>query len=254
MLTVRDLSAWVGIGTRRRPILCEVDLDVAAGSCLAVIGASGAGKTTLARAITGLHRPTRGKIVLHGAPLNPWVGRRIGDQRRRLQLVPQDPLGTLNPSRTVGAAIGRPLRLHRRVSPSEVTCGVETLLSQVGLPAAFARRYPHELSGGQRQRVSIARALAADPDVLLCDEVTSALDPGTAAAIMTILGRLRTDHRLALVLISHDLRLVAEHSGTVLVLDEGRAIEAGPTTTVLGAPTEPVTASLISGLRASAPT
>jgi peptide/nickel transport system ATP-binding protein len=216
------LTARVSAHVRSGPVLTDVGLAVARGGAVAVVGPSGAGKTTLARALVGLHRRTAGSLVLGGTPLPLALGRRTRDQRRRIQLVPQDPLGALNPSRTVGATLARPLRLHRRRGD------VVDLLGQVGLPASFTGRYPHELSGGQRQRVSIARALAAEPDVLLCDEVTSALDPGTAASVMDLLAALRAERGLGLVVISHDLRLVAAYTDTVVVLEEGRVVRTGP--------------------------
>ncbi|MER5459906.1 ABC transporter ATP-binding protein [Streptomyces sp. NPDC002668] len=232
---------------RRVPVLHDVDLAVVAGSSTGIVGASGSGKTTLVRAIVGLHRPSGGTVTLDGVRLTPSAHGRTREQRRRVQLVPQDPLGTLNPSRTVGAAIGRPLRLHRRADREQVPARVLELLEHVGLPANFADRYPHELSGGQRQRASIARALAADPDVLVCDEVTSALDAPTAGAIVDLLEGLQDSRGLALVLISHDLRLVASRTDSLLVLSAGRAVESGPTQQIFTSPAHAVTASLMAG-------
>ncbi|MGI5350572.1 ABC transporter ATP-binding protein [Streptomyces sp. CA-250714] len=239
-------AAFVRRG-RRTPVLHDIGLTVAAGSSTGIVGASGSGKTTLVRAIVGLHRPTSGTVTLDGLRLAPSAHSRTREQRRRLQLVPQDPLGTLNPSRTVGATIGRPLRLHRRTSREQYAARVLELLEHVGLPANFADRYPHELSGGQRQRAAIARALATDPDVLVCDEVTSALDDGTATAVMDLLEELRDSRGLALILISHDLRLVADRTDSLLVLSAGRAVESGPTAQMFSSPTHPVTAGLVAG-------
>ncbi|MGG7572828.1 ABC transporter ATP-binding protein [Streptomyces sirii] len=246
-LTVSGLHAAFTRRGGRHPVLHGIDLTVAAGSSTGIVGASGSGKTTLVRAMVGLHRPTGGAVTLDGVRLAPTAQSRTREQRRRLQLVPQDPLGTLNPSRTVGAAVGRPLRLHRRTSRGQTAARVLELLEQVGLPAHFADRYPHELSGGQRQRVSIARALAADPDVLVCDEVTSALDAGTATAIMDLLEDLRDSRGLVLILISHDLHLVADRTDTLLVLSGGRSVESGPTARLFASPAHPVTAALVSG-------
>jgi peptide/nickel transport system ATP-binding protein len=226
LLTARGVSAWVTRRGARVPILNGVDLDVGRGAAVAVVGQSGAGKTTLARALAGLHPHTAGQITLGGTVLRPGVRRRTRDQRRRVQLVPQDPLGALNPRRTVGETVARPLVLHGLAARTAVPGRVEELLHQVGLPPEYARRYPHELSGGQRQRVSVARALAAQPDVLLCDEVTSALDPATAEAIMTLLGETRRASGLVLVVISHDPALVARHTDRVVVLDAGSVTRA----------------------------
>ncbi|HLL34124.1 MAG TPA: ABC transporter ATP-binding protein [Streptomyces sp.] len=247
VLEVRDLR--VVFGRRRRgtaPALDGVGLTVAPGGATGIVGASGSGKTTLVRAVVGLQPVTSGTLRLDGRPLSTGLRGRAREQRRRIQLVTQNPLGALNPSRTIGAAIGRPLRLHRRCPPSQAPGRVADLLEQVGLPPAFADRYPHELSGGQRQRVAIARALAADPDVLICDEVTSALDSATAEAIMDLLTRLREDRGTALVLISHDLPLIAERTDTVTVLDAGRVAESGPTAQVFAAPSHPATRALLS--------
>ncbi|MEU3959528.1 ABC transporter ATP-binding protein [Streptomyces buecherae] len=247
LLTVRDLGAVVGPRRARRTVLRGVTLALPAGGSIGIVGVSGSGKTTLARAVVGLHKPTSGTVALRGTSLAASVHGRSRDQRRRLQLVPQDPLGALNPSVTAGAAIARPLRLHHRTGGADARARVAELLEQVALPADFADRYPHELSGGQRQRVSIARALAARPDVLVCDEVTSALDGETATAIMDLLVALRERHGLALALISHDLRLIGDRTDTVLVLDAGRTVETGPTERVFRAPEHAVTQALLAG-------
>ncbi|MEU7657588.1 ATP-binding cassette domain-containing protein [Streptomyces lincolnensis] len=232
----------------RTPVLHGVGLDVAAGGSVGVVGVSGSGKTTLLRTLVGLHRPTAGTVTLDGTRLSPAAQGRSRDQRRRLQLVPQDPLGTLNPSRTIGATLRRPLLLHGRTDRARASEGVLELLQSVGLPAAFADRRPHELSGGQRQRAAIARALAADPDVLICDEITSALDADTAVAVMDLLARLREQRGLALVLVSHDLRMVADRTDTLVVLSEGRVVESGPTARLFASPSHPVTAALATGV------
>jgi peptide/nickel transport system ATP-binding protein len=220
VLSARGLSAWIG-----KPggpaIIRDVDLDLPAGSALAIVGPSGSGKTTLVRAIVGLHHPATGQLTLADAPLNLRGSRRSREQRRRIQLVPQDPLGTLNPSQRIGAAIARQLLLHRRATKADAPRRVTELLTQVGLPKDFTERYPHELSGGQRQRVAIARAIAAEPDVLLCDEITSALDPQTTEAVMQLLTQLRTERGLGLLLISHDLQLANAHTEAILLVQDG---------------------------------
>ncbi|MDG5806575.1 ATP-binding cassette domain-containing protein [Streptomyces ossamyceticus] len=244
VLDVRGLCVVFGRRTDV-PALDGVSLAVAPGAATGIVGASGSGKTTLVRAVVGLQPITAGTIRLDGAPLSTGLRGRSREQRRRVQLVTQNPLGALNPSRTVGASLGRPLRLHRRCASGAAPARVAELLDQVGLPAESASRYPHELSGGQRQRVAIARALAADPDVLICDEVTSALDSATAESIMDLLVRLREERGTALVLISHDLPLIADRTDTVTVLDAGRGVESGPTATVFTAPTHEATRALL---------
>ncbi|MFD4115158.1 ABC transporter ATP-binding protein [Streptomyces niveus] len=218
LLTVRQLDAHVGTGPGRRQVLTGLDLDVRPGALTAVVGPSGCGKTTLLHTLVGLHPATAGSLTLHGGRLTGTHRRRTRDQRRRVQLVPQNPLGALNPARTVGSTLSRPLTLHLALPADRRAARVAELLTAVGLPPGFAARHPHELSGGQRQRVSIARALAADPDVLLCDEITSALDADTADGVMTLLRDLRTARGLAVVLVSHDLSLVARHADDVLTL------------------------------------
>ncbi|WP_406511484.1 ATP-binding cassette domain-containing protein [Streptomyces sp. NBC_00161] len=218
VLTVRSLDARVGTGRTRRQVLTGLDLEVRPGALTAIVGPSGCGKTTLVRTLAGLHPASGGTLTLHGSPLTGTHRRRTRDQRRRIQLVPQNPLGALNPARTVGATLIRPLKLHLGLPADRRADRVAELLIAVGLPGGFAARYPHELSGGQRQRVSIARALAAEPDILLCDEVTSALDADTAADVMALLRDLRTARGLAVVLVSHDLPLVSRHADDILTL------------------------------------
>ncbi|MEV5122638.1 ATP-binding cassette domain-containing protein [Streptomyces decoyicus] len=207
--------------------LKEADFHAPPGSATGLIGPSGSGKTTLLRTLAGLQKPDAGTLTWNGRPLPATARKRNRDQQRRIQLVPQNPLGALNPARTIGASLTRPLQLHRTVSRSEMPARVGELLGDVGLPADFAGRYPHELSGGQRQRASIARALATEPDLLLCDEVTSALDPATATAVMELLTRLRAERRLTLVLVSHELDLVTAYTDSLHLLREGRVHLAG---------------------------
>ncbi|MFG2826842.1 ABC transporter ATP-binding protein [Streptomyces sp. NPDC048434] len=216
--------------------LKEADFHAPPGSATGIIGPSGSGKTTLLRTLAGLQKPDAGTLTWNGRPLPAQARRRNRDQQRRIQLIPQNPLGALNPARTIGASLTRPLQLHRTVSRSEMPARVDALLDDVGLPADFAARYPHELSGGQRQRASIARALATDPDLLLCDEVTSALDPTTATAVMELLTRLRAECRLTLVLVSHELDLITAYTDSVHLLREGRVQPAGAHESVAAQP------------------
>ncbi|TXS35327.1 ABC transporter ATP-binding protein, partial [Streptomyces sp. uw30] len=218
VLTVRGVSAHHGTGRSRRMVLADLDLDLHPGTLTAVVGPSGCGKTTLIRVLAGLHEPTRGTLTLDSTPLAGLYRRRTRDQRRRIQLVPQNPLGALNPAHTIGATLTRPLKLHFDLPTDQCDTRVAELLTAVGLPPDYAHRRPHELSGGQRQRVSIARALAADPDVLLCDEVTSALDSTTAVGIMNLLASLRAERGLAVVLVTHDHNLIAGHTDDIIDL------------------------------------
>ncbi|MFK4111333.1 ABC transporter ATP-binding protein [Streptomyces sp. NPDC002176] len=230
-LAARAIDA--SFGRTGRPVLSGVDFSVAPGAATAIVGPSGSGKTTLLRVLAGLHPTHTGHLTLDGRPLASHVRRRSREQQRRVQLVPQNPLAALNPRHTVGRQLTRPLRLHTDLPESARPERVTELLAQVGLPADYAGRHPGELSGGQRQRVSIARALAAGPDILLCDEVTSALDPDTAEAIMDLLTRLRGEHRITLVIVSHEPDLVARYTDTAHLLEAGRITATGPTTALL---------------------
>ncbi|MET7508481.1 ATP-binding cassette domain-containing protein [Streptomyces albidoflavus] len=234
-ITAAALDAHFGHGRRRSPALSQVTFHAAPGTATALVGPSGSGKTTLLRVLAGLHPAHTGHLTLDGHPLAARVQRRTREQQRRVQLVPQNPLAALNPRHTVGRQLTRPLLLHSGLPAGALPDRVAELLDQVGLSADHARRHPAELSGGQRQRVSIARALAAGPDILLCDEVTSALDAGTATEVMELLTRLRTTHRMTLVLVSHEHELVARHTDTVHLIDAGRITESGPTGRLLPA-------------------
>ncbi|MFI9202038.1 ABC transporter ATP-binding protein [Streptomyces sp. NPDC053048] len=238
-LAARGIGVTFTQGGRAHRALHGVDFAVAPGTAAGIVGPSGSGKTTLLRVLAGLRPAGTGSLTLDGRPLPAPAGRRDRDQLRRVQLVPQNPLGALNPARTIGATLARPLRLHRVVPRRRTAEHVAELLGDVGLPTGFADRYPRELSGGQRQRVSIARALAPRPDVLLCDEVTSALDPNTAVAIMDLLTRLKDERGLALAVVSHEPHLVAAYTDTVHLLHAGRVTHSGPTGQVLPPPTSP---------------
>ncbi|MFI6214570.1 ABC transporter ATP-binding protein [Nocardia brasiliensis] len=228
-----------------REVLTGIDVELAAGGALAVVGASGAGKTTLARVIAGLHRTATGTLELHGESLPLAHGTRKSLGSRGIQLVTQNPRSALNPRRTVAQTLGRPLRRIGRVPRRQVAQHVTELLAAVELAPELAQRYPHQLSGGQRQRVAVARALAAEPAVLLCDEITSALDHATAAALMALLDRIRAERAMGLLVISHDMALVAAHCPRLVVLDHGRIVESGETATVLAAPAHQATRDLL---------
>ena len=227
----------------------DVNLVLDCGSCVALVGESGSGKTSIARAIAGLQTITAGEILLAGEPLADAARKRSQEQRRRLQIIFQNPADALNPRLSIGASVGRPARSLRSLSRSETAREVRRLLELVRLPAATSDRYPAELSGGERQRVGIARALAAVPDVLICDEITSALDVSVQAAVLTLLEDLREQLGLAILFITHDLGVVATIADEVVVLELGQVRESGPTGEMLRAPTHAYTQNLL----ASAP-
>lgn len=215
------------------------------GACLALVGESGSGKTTIARVIAGLHPTWSGELLLHGERLAPKARKRSREQRRRVQMVFQSPTDALNPKHSVGQALAWPGRTLRGMSRADAAKQVQDLLDAVQLPAGYAERYPRELSGGQRQRVAIARALAADPDVIVCDEITSALDVSVQARILQLLADLRRDRGVSLLFITHDLGVVAAVADEVLVLDEGVICEAGSTERILAHPEEAYTQQLL---------
>ncbi len=222
-----------------------VSFAVSSGECVALVGESGSGKTTIARTIAGLHPIAGGTILLGGQTLAGSARRRSVDQRRRIQLVFQSAADALNPRHTVADALARPAKMLRRLGRTDVESEVQRLLESVRLPAGVADRYPGELSGGERQRVALARALAADPAVILCDEITSALDVSVQAAVLQVLNDLRRDFGLALLFITHDLGVVATVADRVLVLEQGRICEQGGTMRVLTTPAHPYTERLL---------
>ncbi|GFH39138.1 ABC transporter ATP-binding protein [Streptomyces pacificus] len=233
-LSLRSLYAAHG----RVPVLHDVSLTVPEGSCTAVVGPSGSGKTTLARCLAGLHPPARGSVAWLHADMPRGRGNPV-------HLVAQDVRGALNPRESAGDALMRPLRGVRGRSAQEASGRALRLLGLVGLDADVLPRRPGELSGGQRQRVALARTLAAEPRVLVCDEITSALDPDTAGGVLKLLDSLRETLGLTVVMVTHDLAAAAAHAERVVVLDAGRVVEAGPVDRALVAPEHPVTRALL---------
>ena len=245
VLRVDGVSAGHPTRGGRTTVVRDVSFDVAAGECVALFGVSGSGKTTLARCLSGTHVRDAGSVSLHGEPLAARVTDRTVPQRRRIQLVPQHSAGSLNPRRTVGAAISRPLRRLHGLDRAAAREETARLLELVGLPATFAGRFPAQLSGGQRQRVTIARALAARPDLLVCDEMTSSLDTAVQEKVLDLVSDLRERLGLALVVITHDRAVLARLADRVLVLHEGVVCEEGPVGRILDAPTHPWTRTLV---------
>lgn len=244
LLAAESIVASYGKGAGRRAVLHGVSFELAPGECLALVGESGSGKTTLGRCVAGLHEPDSGFIALAGEQLAPAVTQRTAGQRQAVQIVFQNPDRSLNPSQTAGDAIGRPLRLFGFADRSTAGERVAELFDRVHLPRRLADRYPRELSGGEKQRVAIARALAARPAVLICDEVTSALDVSIQAEIVVLLQELQRDG-LALLFITHNLALVNSIAQRVLVLERGEAREYGTTERVIGDPQDAYTRDLI---------
>jgi peptide/nickel transport system ATP-binding protein len=230
---------------RAGPVLRDVGLSVAPNACVAVVGESGSGKTTLARCITGLHTNWQGSIAFNGAPLVPGVYQRSRESLRAIQYIFQNPYASLNPRRTVGALISQPLEHFSKGSARERDAKVFDAIDSVSLSGDIADRYPDQLSGGERQRVAIARALVVDPELLICDEVTSALDVSVQAAIVEMLRRLQRERGLALLFITHNLALVRSIAQHVIVMQSGRVVEAGPVEQILHSPKDPYTQHLL---------
>jgi peptide/nickel transport system ATP-binding protein len=230
LLEIRQLVAGYGPvdknGRPAAPVLDDVSLRLHRGQAVGVIGESGSGKTTLARVVAGLIGPAGGQILFDGKPLPRLVEQRSQEELRRIQIVFQMADTALNPSHTISDILARPLQLYRGLKGPAMDKGIAQLLDLVQLPQACARRIPAGLSGGQKQRVNLARALAADPDVILCDEVTSALDTVVGAAILDLLAQLRKELGLAYMFISHDLNTVRAVCDDIVVLYAGQKVEA----------------------------
>jgi peptide/nickel transport system ATP-binding protein len=226
-------------------VVHDINLGLAPRECLALVGESGSGKTTLARTIVGLHRERSGEILLKGTPLAPAARSRPRDVRRSIQYVFQNPYGSLNPRRTIGQIVRQPLEIFGGGGGKEIDRRVDEMLERVSLTAAYAHQYPDQLSGGERQRVAIARALICDPEVLVCDEVTSALDVSVQAAIVELLGQLQRDLGLAMLFVTHNLPLVRSIAQRVAVMSGGRIVELGPVDQVLKDPTDEYTRRLL---------
>ncbi|MGW4751044.1 ABC transporter ATP-binding protein [Streptomyces chartreusis] len=241
VLTVRGLTARYG----NRPILHGIDLEVGRNECVAVVGQSGSGKSTLSRAIGGLHEEWNGTVSFQGTPLPPGARSRSRELRKAVQYVFQNPYLALNPRMTVGRIVRRPLELFGLAHGADATRRVHELLGQVMLSPAVYDLRPDRLSGGERQRVAIARALACEPELLICDEVTSALDVSVQAAIVGLLEELRASRGLSMLFVTHNLALVRSLATRVAVLSDGRIVEEGATADVLDRPSAAYTQQLL---------
>ncbi|KOV98950.1 ABC transporter ATP-binding protein [Streptomyces sp. NRRL B-1140] len=245
VLEATGLRREFGRGKRAFTAVDDVSLVLRRGETLGIVGESGSGKTTLGRMLVGLLEPTAGSLTFEDRPhkgVNPAV-----------QMVFQDPVSSLNPRRSVGESIADPLRARGEREEGRIRERVGELLERVGLEAAHHDRYPHEFSGGQRQRVGIARALAADPRVIVCDEPVSALDVTTQAHVVGLLGELQRELGLALVFVAHDLAVVRQVSDRVAVMRRGRIVEEGPAAGVYESPRDPYTRQLLAAVPALDP-
>jgi peptide/nickel transport system ATP-binding protein len=249
LLAVRRLTAGYGAvnadGLPKIPVLHDVNLTIERGSTLGVIGESGSGKSTLARVIAGLLKPAHGEVKLGGETLPGTVAERTREQFRRIQIVFQNADTALNPGHTVGRILARPLVFYHGMEGAAQRKRVAELLDLIRLPADIADRLPGELSGGQKQRVNLARALAAEPDIILCDEVTSALDTVVGAAIVELLAELRRELNLSYLFISHDISTVRAICDDIVVLYSGRQVELAPRSAFREPPFHPYTNLLV---------
>jgi oligopeptide/dipeptide ABC transporter ATP-binding protein len=247
LLQVESLEVVLGRGWRATKVLNGVNLQVKRGEIVGLVGETGSGKTTLARAIVGLVKPRRGRVLFDGAAVSGLRGRAQRAHRRRggVQYVFQDPLRSLDPDLTVERIVGEGLTIRGDAGPDEIRERVIDALGQVGLGSSLMGRDPGQISGGQRQRVSIARALATGPRLLICDEPVSALDASNRNHVLNLLSELRGALKLPIIIISHDLNSLAAIADRVVVLYRGRIVEDGPIDEVFAAPRHPYTALLI---------
>ncbi|MBL0406161.1 ABC transporter ATP-binding protein [Microvirga aerilata] len=256
LLTVEKVVAGFGKVTDGAPAvttLSDISLKLHKGEVVGVIGESGSGKSTLARVIAGLHPAAQGKIYMDGKNLADTVERRTVSERQRIQLVFQMADTALNQKHSVGRILGRVLKFFHGTSGRAREARVAELLKMVQLPPEYANRLPSQLSGGEKQRVNLARALAAEPEILICDEITSALDTIVAESIIQLVEDLSKKLRLGIIFISHDLATVSTLAQEVTVLRHGRIVESGPTQIVLSSPKDPYTQLLVSSVPQARP-
>lgn len=248
LVRIENLDVVYRNGRRQVHAVRGVSFDIARGQVLGLVGESGSGKSTIAGTLTGLVPIHSGSVQVDGLEVAGASGRKLRGVRSQTGIVFQNPASSLNPRRSVGASIGQPLQLHTNLTNAQRRQRVNELLEAVRLPASMAQRYPHEMSGGQRQRVAIARALALQPKLLIADEPTSALDVSVQAVVLELLANLQHELGFACLFVSHDLAVVEQVASQVVVLRQGQVVEAGKTTQVLSAPSDPYTQALVAAV------
>jgi len=249
LLVARGLVVAYGRGAAAPPVLHGVDIEVSKGETVGIVGESGSGKTTLGRALLGLVSPTAGSVVFDGSDITALDEQARRPLRRRMQMIFQEPMSSLNPRHTIGRILIEPVLLHGLANSRQAARTlVHDALDRVGLSRATVERYSYELSGGQRQRVGIARAVVLSPDFVLADEIVSGLDVSTQAQVLQLLKELTGEMHLALAFISHDLSVIRSICQRVVVMREGRVVEQGPCERVFAAPTSSYTRMLIDAI------
>jgi peptide/nickel transport system ATP-binding protein len=249
LLSVENLVVEYPVGHKTLSAVANVSLEVGKGETLGLVGESGCGKSTLGRAVLQLRRPTGGKVVFDGTELTDLDAGKMRLMRRRLQLIFQDPIASLNPRRTIGDIVAEPLIIAGVNDKAERERRVREVLSAVGLDPDLVRgRLPHEFSGGQCQRVCIARALILEPELVICDEPVSALDVSIRAQILNLLEDMKQRYGLTLLFIAHDLAVVKAVSDRIAVMYLGRLCEVGPTEQLFARPAHPYTALLLEAI------
>ena len=260
VLEARGLARdyWASRGAFRAPAaikaLAGVSFTLEAGRTLAVVGESGSGKSTLARLITLIEKPTRGALVIDGEDVAAADRAKRKRLRQEIQMVFQNPYGSLNPRQTIGRAIEEPLLVNTPMSAAARRKAALAMMEKVGLRAEHHHRYPHMFSGGQRQRIAIARALVLKPKILVLDEPVSALDVSIRAQVLNLLASLQEEFKLAYVFVSHDLSVVRHIADDVLVIYLGHAVEMGSRAAIFAAPKHPYTRALLSATPVADPT
>ena len=245
LLQFEHVSMHFDDAAGRVQAVSDISFTLARRELLGIVGESGSGKSTVAKILTGLHAPMGGRILLDGKDITRAGGKERRALYTRMQMVFQDAIGSFNPRRTIGAMIGETICRLCNPNGQSTEKRVAQLLAEVGLPASYAARYPHEMSGGECQRAAIARAMAVHPEILVCDEATSALDVSVQAKIIALLLHLQREHGMSLLFISHDLPLVSSIAGRVLIMQNGRIVEQGETSRVLREPSEDYTRNLL---------
>ncbi|MFF2091873.1 ABC transporter ATP-binding protein [Paenibacillus sp. NPDC058174] len=225
-----------------------VSLSIRKGETFGLVGESGCGKSTLGRVVLNLQRATEGQVMFHGSDVQQVSGKELRRLRKQMQIIFQDPFGSLNPRFLVRDIIGEPLRLHERLGPGEIDRKVVALMELVGLDASRRNRYPHEFSGGQRQRIGIARAIALNPEFIVADEAVSALDVSVQSQVLNLLTKLQRELGLTFLFIAHGLNVVRHISDRVGVMYLGKIVEVSPTEALFDEPLHPYTAALLSSI------